>query len=231
MTQQQHKAVLWLIGDQLSVLQQLRTTLGEDLYNYRIITNTSHVPQVDAVPADLLILHLREPRSGLLLCRRVNQMISSPLLAIAYDTCKKDQVLDAGADDCLDTTYDDDELRARVRALLRRQLLSPNQIPLTWSSPDGILQVDFASQEVIVAGERKRLTPTEVHLLHLLITHQNKVMTHQQLLEQVWGQAYRQERTYTRVYLHYLRLKMEPEPDHPRYLQTIPGVGYMFKVS
>ncbi len=179
---------------------------------------------------DLLILDIMMPRlDGLEVCRRVRVQSTVPIIVLTALDSESDRVLalDLGADDYLTKPFGVEELLARVRAVLRRS---------GWTSPAptpgihryGPLEIDVAAHLVRRDGVAIHLTPTEFALLEQLVTHPNKLLSHQLLLQRVWGSEYRDEAEYLRVYMGRLRRKLERDPANPRYLQTEPGVGYRF---
>jgi DNA-binding response OmpR family regulator len=132
--------------------------------------------------------------------------------------------LDAGADDYLAKPFSVDQLLARVRAVLRRA--RPVEEKPRGAFVHGDLTVDFAAHRVSLAGRLVRLTPTEYQLLAILAAHAGLPLTQQQLLERVWGAEYLRDRHILQVNIGRLRRKIEPDPEHPRYILTQPGVGY-----
>ena len=140
---------------------------------------------------------------------------------------EKVEALDAGADDYVTKPFGMDELLARVRAAVRRGA------PPTTDAVEQVVTADFivdlGAHRVLRGGEPVRLTPTEWSLLELLVRHSGKLVPQKQMLTEVWGPAYETETHYLRVYLAQLRRKLEPDPAHPRYLITEPGVGYRFE--
>ncbi|HEY6409402.1 MAG TPA: response regulator transcription factor [Ktedonobacteraceae bacterium] len=178
----------------------------------------------------LLILDIMMPRmDGLEVCRRVREHSAVPIIVLtALDTeSEKVTALDLGADDYLTKPFGVEELLARVRAVLRRtQGLT---IPLTGGIQRfGDLEVDLAGHIVRLKGVEVRLSPTEFALLEQLITHAGKVLPRRMLLQRIWGPEYGGEGEYLRVYINRLRQKLEPDPAHPHYFLTEPGVGYRF---
>jgi two-component system KDP operon response regulator KdpE len=143
------------------------------------------------------------------------------------------QALDKGADDYLTKPFNNDELLARVRACLRRAANVSEgmdvQQPEVLSSEDGHISIDILRRLVRAGTQEIKLTPTEFELLHQLMLHAGKVMTHRALLQAVWGPEYGEETDYLRVYVRQLRLKIEKEPSQPKYILTEPGVGYVFR--
>jgi len=140
---------------------------------------------------------------------------------------EKVEALDAGADDYVTKPFGMDELLARVRAAVRRGAPpATEQVELVVTAD---FTVDLSAHRVLRGGEPVRLTPTEWALLELLVRHSGKLVPQKQLLAEVWGPAYETETHYLRVYLAQLRRKLEPDPAHPRYLITEPGMGYRFE--
>lgn len=149
------------------------------------------------------------------------------VLSARSTSAEKVDALDAGADDYVTKPFDMSELQARVRAAVRRGTLAADDGPQTISTDD--FTVDLAAHRVSRGDQVVRLTPTEWSLLELLVRHAGKLVPGRQLLTEVWGPVYEHETHYLRVYLAQLRRKLEPDPAHPRYLITEPGVGYRFE--
>lgn len=149
------------------------------------------------------------------------------VLSARSTSAEKVDALDAGADDYVTKPFDMSELQARVRAAVRRGTLAADDGPQSISTDD--FTVDLAAHRVSRGDQVVRLTPTEWSLLELLVRHAGKLVPGRQLLTEVWGPVYEHETHYLRVYLAQLRRKLEPDPAHPRYLITEPGVGYRFE--
>jgi two-component system KDP operon response regulator KdpE len=137
---------------------------------------------------------------------------------------EKVRALDAGADDYITKPFGMDELLARLRAALRRTATTESAPVIRTAS----LSIDLATKQIHKDAEPVRLTPTEWHLLEVLIRHEGKLVPHRQLLQEVWGPAYETETNYLRVYMAQLRRKLETHPSRPRHLITEPGIGYRF---
>jgi len=156
--------------------------------------------------------------------RRLREWATFPIIVLSVREREADKVaaLDAGADDFVTKPFGMSELLARMRAALRRVL----QEETTPQFRAGALEVDLARRHVAVAGREIQLTPTEYELLRYFVMHAGRVVTHRQVLKQVWGAAYAGQAHLLRVNVSNLRRKLEPEPARPRYLLTEPGVGY-----
>ncbi|MCK8678340.1 MULTISPECIES: response regulator transcription factor [Streptomyces] len=172
------------------------------------------LPDIDGIDV------LKEIRGG-------NRM---PILVLSarHTSEEKVRALDAGADDYVTKPFSMDELLARLRAAVRRQE-APAQgtVPATVRTAD--FTIDLTARKVARAGRPVRLTPTEWHLLEILVTHPGHLVSQRKLLLEVWGPAYRNNANYLRVYMAQLRRKLESDPSHPRYLITAPGMGYRFE--
>jgi len=178
----------------------------------------------------LLILDIMMPRmDGLEVCRRVREHSAVPIIVLTALDAESEKVtaLDLGADDYLTKPFGVEELLARVRAVLRRtQGLT---IPLAGGIQRfGDLEIDLAGHIVRLKGVEVRLSPIEFALLEQLINNAGKVLPRRMLLQRIWGPEYGGEAEYLRVYINRLRQKLEPDPAHPRYFLTEPGVGYRF---
>lgn len=180
------------------------------------------------VRPDLIILDLGLPDcDGVDVLRQLREWTQTPVIILSVRDADREKVsaLDAGADDYLTKPFSTDELMARLRVALRHGQPAPD-LPIFHS---GDLQVDLTRRLVTVAGETVKLTPTEYALLRLLIQHAGRVLTHRQILKEVWGPAYSEETHYLRVYIAQLRQKLEKQPALPQLLTTEPGVGYRLR--
>ena len=176
---------------------------------------------------DLAIVDLGLPdMDGIEVVAGLRGWTNIPVVVLSARETQTDKVsaLDAGADDYLTKPFGMDELLARIRAALRRA--DPGELPSVVTTDD--FTVDLAARTVDRDGQRIRLTPTEWHLLELLIRNEDKLVSQRELLQQVWGPTYESETNYLRVYMAQLRRKLEPNPAQPKYLHTEPGLGYRF---
>jgi two-component system KDP operon response regulator KdpE len=183
----------------------------------------------DELP-DLVILDVMMPElDGFETLERLREISTVPVIMLTVKGDEEDRIrgLELGADDYVTKPFSPRELASRVRAVLRRAEM-PSPVAKTVIKVDEHLQIDFRQREVIVGGERVRLRPTEYRLLYHLVNNAGWVMTHEMLLSKVWGYEYREEAGLLRLYITYLRKKIEPEPGNPRYIFTERGVGYRF---
>lgn len=181
-------------------------------------------------PLDLIILDLMMPRlDGLEVTQRVRRTSQVPIIVLSAldEEHDKVQALDLGADDYLTKPFGVEELLARVRAALRRAGGREPQ-PADEGIRVGAVHLHPERGQVSVGGQAIRLTRTEFELLHFLMQHAGRVLTHRRILQQVWGPEYGDESEYLRVYIGRLRRKIEPDPANPVYLLTEHGVGYRF---
>ncbi len=182
-----------------------------------------------AEPADLVVLDVQmPPPDGFEVCRRIRKLSQVPILMLTVrdSTLDKVHALDLGADDYLTKPFDHLELLARLRALMRRAGVKPRPPSPTFTASE--LSIDFAAREVRVRGEEVRLTPTEYRLLEELVRRAGAVVPHEVLLEQVWGPAYVTAPQHLKVFVRRLRTKLGDDPEDPRYIHTVRGVGYRF---
>jgi two-component system KDP operon response regulator KdpE len=212
--------------------RQIRRFLGPTLASngYRMLeadTGAEGLTEAAAWQPDIVILDLGLPdMDGLQVLRRLREWSAVPVIVLSARGQEADKVaaLDAGADDYVSKPFGPGELLARVRVALRHAASLREDAAPTFTV--GELHLDLARRQVTVGGKEVHLTPIEYRLLTVLARHAGKVLTHRQLLPEVWGPAHTTEAHYLRVYMAQLRRKLEPEPARPRYLLTEPGVGY-----
>jgi two-component system KDP operon response regulator KdpE len=178
---------------------------------------------------DLVVLDLGLPDlDGVDVVRGLRGWTSVPVLVLSarHEQAEKVAALDAGADDYVTKPFGMAELLARVRAALRRAAPGDAEQAVVETAA---FTIDLAAHRVHTAAGEVRLTPTEWHLLEVLVRHPGRLVTQRQLLQEVWGPRYGTETNYLRVYMSQLRRKLEPDPTRPRHLVTEPGVGYLFE--
>jgi two-component system KDP operon response regulator KdpE len=178
---------------------------------------------------DVVVLDLGLPGiDGLQVIHGLRGWTRVPIIVLSVREREADKVaaLDAGADDYVTKPFGINELLARLRAAVRRATPTNEQVPIV-QTPD--FRVDLAAKQVIRDGREVRLTPTEWQLVELLVRNPGRLVSQRQLLHEVWGPKYREETNYLRVFIAQLRRKLEPDPAHPRYFITEPGMGYRFQ--
>lgn len=218
-----------IIEDEPPIRRFVRMSLESHGFTVRESTTGEHgIGQAAAAPPDVVILDLGLPdRDGLDVIRALREWSKVPIIVLSARGRESDKVaaLDAGADDYLTKPFGVGELLARVRVALRHSVATSNPTGESIFEVGG-LRVDLSRRTVHVDGAERHLTPTEYRLLTTLIRHAGKVVTHRQLLKEVWGPDSVFENQYLRVYLGQLRRKLEADPARPRYLKTEAGVGY-----
>jgi two-component system KDP operon response regulator KdpE len=180
---------------------------------------------------DLIVLDLVMPKmSGLDVCRRVREFSPVPIIVLSAKGSEADKIaaLDLGADDYVTKPFSLDELLARVRAVLRRSPAADANEAVLMA---GDLTIDLDERRITVAGTEVKLTPKEFDLLRYIVRNAGKVVTHRALLQAVWGSESSEQTEYLRVFINQLRRKIEPDPQHPRYILTEPWVGYRFNAN
>jgi two-component system KDP operon response regulator KdpE len=178
---------------------------------------------------DVVVLDLGLPdMDGLEVLHGLRGWTAVPVLVLSArsDQAEKVAALDAGADDYVTKPFGMDELLARLRAAVRRAAPPTEDLPVVVTAH---FTVDLAARRVTTPAGEVRLTPTEWHLLEVLVRNPGRMVSQTALLQQVWGPAYEKETHYLRVYLAQLRRKLEPDPSHPVHLLTEPGMGYRFE--
>jgi two-component system, OmpR family, KDP operon response regulator KdpE len=220
-----------IVDDEPQILRALRINLRARQYEVEVAADgTSALKTAVAYHPDLIVLDLGLPDiDGVDVIRGVRGWSEAPIIVLSGRAGSQDKVeaLDAGADDYVTKPFGVDELLARMRAVTRRhstQVEAANIVQI------GEYTVDIANHRVTAAedGEDVRLTPTEWHLLSILVRNPGKLVSQRQLLRDVWGPQYGSETNYLRQYMAQLRRKLEADPAHPRQLLTEPGMGYRF---
>jgi two-component system KDP operon response regulator KdpE len=226
------KELILLIEDEPQMRRFLRITLQG--HGYRLAeaeTGQEGLMQAATRNPDVVLLDLGLPDlDGLEVTARLREWTQTPIVVISAREQEQDKVkaLDAGADDYLTKPFSAEELMARIRVALRHvaRQTAGKQEPIFMIQN---LRVDLAQRQVFIDEKEVHLTPIEYKLLTVLIRHAGKVITHRQLLQEVWGQAHVNEVQYLRVYMTQLRHKLENDPTRPRFLMNEPGIGYRLK--
>jgi two-component system KDP operon response regulator KdpE len=226
------KTSILVVDDELSIIKFLRANLKARGYEVLTAVNGAEaIRTVEMELPDLMILDIMMPgMDGFEVCRRLREWSPTPIIMLSARGEENDKVkcLDLGADDYITKPFGADELIARVRAVMRRAKTS-GSAPARPSFTCGDLEVNFARRQVTIAGEEVKLTPTEYSLLQEFAANAGKVLTHTHLLGRVWGAEYREDTQYLHVFVRRLRTKLEPDPANPRYVVTVPGIGYQLR--
>ncbi|GAB3942772.1 response regulator [Kribbella albertanoniae] len=218
------------MDDEPQIVRALQINLKARGYEVHLAgTGTAALRVAAQHPPELVILDLGLPDfDGVDVIRGLRGWTEAPILVLSGRTDQTDKVeaLDAGADDYVTKPFGIDELLARMRAVLRRSNLAQDEPVVTV----GGIRVDLAAKRVTLeTGEDIRLTPTEWHLLEVLVRHPGKLMAQRQLLTEVWGPGYENASGNLRFYMGQLRRKLEADPARPKHLLTEPGMGYRFE--
>ena len=221
-----------LIEDEANIRRVVKTALRDDVAAVlEATTGSDGLALAAAERPDLVVLDLGLPdMEGIAVCRQLREWTTAPILVLSarHSEDEKTALLDAGADDYVTKPFGPGELRARVRAHLRRARMAPvpgGDEPMRIAD----LVIDVARRTVTRGTNSVHLTPTEWGLLSALVTHAGRTVTHQQLFRAVWGAAHGDAQQYLRVYIAHLRRKVEADPYAPRHIVTEPGVGYRFE--
>jgi two-component system KDP operon response regulator KdpE len=230
MTSTEDKLIL-AVDDEPRMIRFVRMNL--ELEGFQVTEATSGIEALEKVRdelPDLVLLDVMMPEmDGYETLERLREISTVPVIMLTVKGEEEDRIrgLELGADDYVTKPFSPRELASRIRAVLRRAEM-PSPVAKTALRIDDHLQIDFRQREVIVDGEPIRLRPTEYRLLYHLVNNAGWVMTHEMLLSKVWGYEYRDETGLLRLYITYLRKKIEPDTSDPRYILTERGVGYRF---
>jgi two-component system KDP operon response regulator KdpE len=220
-----------VVDDEPAIRRFLRTSLTAA--GHRVVTADDGAATFAAMASekpDLVILDLGLPdRSGFEVITEIRKHSPVPIIVLSArsDERSKVEALDLGADDYIGKPFGVAELTARIRAALRHAYQAQGELPLFVS---GDLSVDLVRRQVTRGGQDVKLSPKEFELLRHLVMHAGKVLTHRQLLREVWGPAQAEEVQYLRVFIRGLRQKLEPDPTRPTHILTELGVGYRLQL-
>ncbi len=219
-------ATILVIDDETQIRRLLRVTLQTEGYRIREAeTGTLGLGEIAAQAPDGIILDLGLPdMDGTEVIRRLREWTKVPVLVLSVRDGEEDKTaaLDAGADDYLTKPFGGRELLARVRAIMRRSQTAGEPAIVRF----GDIEVDLSARIVRKGGVEVRLTAKEYGLLRLLVQHRGKVITHRQILRELWGPNAEENTHYLRVHMTHLRQKIEPDPHNPIHLKTDSGIGY-----
>jgi len=222
----QTKTTILIIDDEVQIRRLLKITLEAagfavtEADTGRFGIEEAARRQPDAIVLDLGLPDLK----GIEVLRQLREWTKVPVLVLTVQAAESDKVaaLDAGADDYLTKPFGSAELTARLRAILRRAPSESEPSVITF----GDIEVDLSARVVRRAGAEVRLTAKEYAMLRLLVMHRGKVVTHGQMLRELWGPKSEENTHYLRVHMTHIRQKLEPEPHKPRHLRTESGIGY-----
>jgi two-component system KDP operon response regulator KdpE len=220
-----------IVDDEKAIQRFLKNALSSAEFSVHLAgSGKEGLMAAVAIRPDLIILDLGLPdMDGVEVLRRLREWTKVPVIILSVRDREDDKVtaLDSGADDYVTKPFGIGELLARMRVALRKSI---QESPEPVYRVDG-LEVDLEHRRVAVQGKEVQLTATEYDLLRLLVNHAGKVLTHNQILRQIWGPAYIEQPHLLRVNISNLRRKIEPEPTRPRYILTELGVGYRLKMN
>jgi two-component system, OmpR family, KDP operon response regulator KdpE len=218
-----------VVDDERHIVRALKIILRSAGYNVEAAESKEQaLASLAARPPDALVLDLVLPDGqGVEVCEDVRRWSQLPIVVLSAvgDEREKVRALDAGADDYITKPFGTDELLARLRAVLRRSSDAGGSPRLQI----GELTIDLADRRVLRAGTEVHLTRIEFELLSVLAQHRGRLVTHRQLLNEVWGPEYGDETHYLRVHVAHIRAKLERDPSRPQYLITEPGIGYRLR--
>jgi len=229
-TPPENKLIL-AVDDEPKMIRFIRMNL--ELEGYRVSEATNGLEALEKTREelpDLVLLDVMMPdMNGFETLQHIREVSSVPVIMLTVQNEEEDIVrgLGLGADDYVTKPFSPRELSSRIKALLRRAVM-PAPMEKTRLEIDDRLSIDFQRHEVWVEGEPIKLRPTEYRLLYHLVNNAGWVMSRETLLSKVWGPEYRDEIQYLRLYVNYLRQKIEVDPAHPNYILTERGVGYRF---
>ena len=222
-----------VVDDEPQITRVLRRSLAAHRYDVRVAADgESALDTLRDFNPDLIITDLSLPEmSGIELCQKIRKTSKIPIIVLSVKGEEKTKVaaLDAGADDYITKPFGMDELLARVRAAFRR--FPSNEENKSSVLTAGDFEIDIDAHKVSVAKREVSLTPKEFDLLFYLVQNRGRVITHHNLLGAIWGGNFTKQTEYLRVFVGQLRKKIEPQPNQPKYILTVPWVGYRFNTG
>lgn len=228
-------AVILVIEDEVPIRRFLKPAIeGAGFRLLEAGTAQAGLLQASQTPPDVIILDLGLPdMDGLDLIARLREWFRGAIVILSARGQEGDKVkaLDAGADDYIQKPFSVGELLARIRVALRHAAASGTAGPPLSTVTFGEISIDLVRREVVRNGEPVHLTPMEYRLLAVLVKHAGLVLTHRQLLREVWGPGNAEESQYLRLFMHQLRQKLESNPSQPKHLITETGVGYRLRTG
>jgi len=227
----ENKRLILIADDEARMRRFIEMNL--DLEGYRVVEASNGLEAINRVREelpDLVLLDVMMPElDGFEALHIIRETSNVPVIMLTVRDNESDKVkgLELGADDYVTKPFSPRELASRIKAVLRRTAIeSPADKSIV--TIDDYLQIDLNHRQVFVGGKEMKLRPTEYRLLYHLISNPGQTLTHEMILSKVWGYEYRDESQYVRLYITYLRQKIEPDPSKPRYILTNRGVGYYF---
>jgi two-component system, OmpR family, KDP operon response regulator KdpE len=223
------KPVALIIDDEVQIRRLLRVVLESADYSVHEAESAAQgLTEAATRRPDAILLDLGLPDAdGVNVLRRLREWSQVPVIVLSVRDDEEGKVaaLDAGADDYVTKPFSSAELLARLRAAQRKARPLPEEAVFSCNG----LKVDLAARQVKRNGREIKLTGTEYALLRLFITHAGRVLTHRQILREIWGPKSEEHRQYLRVYVTHLRQKIELDPSAPKLIKTEPGIGYRFQ--
>ncbi|MFN8458559.1 MAG: response regulator transcription factor [Anaerolineae bacterium] len=223
--------LILIVDDEIRMRRFMKMNL--DLEGYRVIEASNGLEALDRIREDLpdlVLLDVMMPElDGFETLRIIRETSTVPVIILTVKDDEADKVkgLELGADDYVTKPFSPRELASRIKAVLRRtEMDAPAEKSMV--VVDDYLKIDFNRRQVFAGGQEVKLRPTEYRLLYHLVKNAGQVLTHEVILSKVWGYEYRDESQYVRLYITYLRQKIEPDPSNPKYILTERGIGYRF---
>ncbi|MGI6251676.1 MAG: response regulator transcription factor [Anaerolineaceae bacterium] len=225
------KSRILVVDDEKHLVRIIRMNLEHDGFEVFEANNGAQaMDRLRAVIPDLVLLDVMMPDiDGFTVLKMIREVGNTPVIMLTAKGEEGDKIkgLEGGADDYVTKPFSPRELTSRIRAVLRRGSYQ-DEDDEGKIDVDGRLVIDFGRHEVFLDGEEVKLRPTEYRLLYHLVKNAGWVLTHDQILSKVWGYEYEDEPHYVRLYVNYLRKKLEEDPANPKYILTERGVGYRF---